>query len=96
MKTHNLLYFTVGAALGYFAAKKGWFEKQQPAASKIADATKELVTGAKELIVDTAKQASCELKWAEKSKSVKYASKEAYEKAHDAFISECMKSNLMT
>ena len=85
MKTKDLLLVAGGVALGYLIFTKDLFKRAEKGAKVIASGVKEGVT---EIV--NPKQAECEKKWVEYSKTIRPASTEALEKMKKDFMSSCL------
>jgi len=90
MKTKDLLPFGIGFALGFIATRMNWGTKLKPLAKTTVDTAKTLVTDVKDVAVDTAKQAKCELAWAESTKMKRFASPADMEAQKATFMASCM------
>lgn len=90
MKTKDLVPFGIGFVLGFIATRMNWGTKLKPLAKTTVETAKTLVTDVKDVAVDTAKQAKCELSWNESTKMRKFSSQEAFDKAKAEFMATCM------
>lgn len=96
MKTKDVLLVVGGVALGYFASKMNWGGKTSTGVGEVLEGVKDtatgLVTDVKDVAVDTVKLADCNVKLAQATSTMRFASAEAGDSFKKNYLAECMAS----